>query len=150
MKPRSRRYPLPCCTNRVRFNPEIEVKTMKPIIKLCFVALLIGATLSLPSKVRAASGQYTCSSQFPLCYQAAQQYLGQCTARCTEDGGDSGQTQVCYAIATLASFTDGQWIEDIDQFCDNVNYSGASCVQECVNVFMATYTPCLQTYCTQQ
>lgn len=123
---------------------------MKPIVKLLFVALLIGVTLSLPSKVRASSGEYVCTSEFPECYSGAEQALSQCANRCTEDGGGGQQTQVCWAQPSIVGYSDGTYIVNIDTICDPVNYSGANCVQQCVNVFLATYEPCMSEYCTSE
>lgn len=122
---------------------------MKPIIKLLFVALLIGVTLSLPSKVRASSGQYVCTSQFPECYIPAESVLGQCMNGCMNGSGGPG-SQLCWGTMTEVNYQDGYYFYDVEQICDTVPNGSVSCAQECLNNFYAVYTPCQEEFCSYQ
>jgi hypothetical protein len=126
---------------------------LKSITKLLFSLMLVAIALGFPSRAHAGGGQYTCSTEFPQCYGPAEAALSNCANRCTESGGSSGgQTQVCYSILDISGevYSNGSWylIGDIDTTCDPVNYSGANCVQECLNVFTPIYQSCMNEYCT--
>jgi hypothetical protein len=132
---------------------------MKAITKLLFVALLIGVALSLPAKVKASSGQYTCNWQYyGQCYGNLQSWMNGCTQDCTEYSYTAGSGQYCYGLATnpYAWYTDpvtGQTTTVLgpttySQVCWPTEYSNFSCLQQCVSEYNSGLEDCVSEWCT--
>jgi hypothetical protein len=129
---------------------------MKPIFKLMFVGLLIGAALTLPTRVRAYGNDYDCNSQqFGQCVGSLNQWMGQCAYGCTYDNG--GSSQYCFSVP----YSDCETIPNssppaescvyaTDNECWETSSSGGSCIQGCVNSYTEQYNACLSEYCTQE
>lgn len=127
---------------------------MKAITKLVFVALLIGISLSLPSRVRASSGQYSCGPQFGQCQASLQQWMNTCAQDCSQYAGYTGTAQYCYTITTYVG--DGVYnpytsiVLSSKSICWDTPLNAATCISGCVNQFNSQYSSCVSNYCTAE
>lgn len=115
---------------------------MKPILKLLFVALLIGWALSRPAPVVAQSGGYwaSCDSGMSACTTAATQWMSNCVNNDCPHQGSSGQW--CFNMAILQG---GEW----NEFPVCSDSPGYNCIQTyCVPPMNQMESNCLQTHCT--
>jgi hypothetical protein len=127
---------------------------MKAITNLLFVALLIGVALSLPTRVRASGGEYTCHNpNYPECYDPLLGWMQQCMEGCSESGSGQG-TQYCYSTSYSGCFPpnpDGTvtCYSSTYNDCDTIPSNAQSCAQQCVNEYNSQYNNCLSDWCTQ-
>ena len=125
---------------------------MKAFVKLLFVVLLIGWALVWPGTVRAAGdfpvGQYQCTNPWTACYNSTTQEMAQCMGRCYEYGG--GQEELCYNTVDTITYSDGDYIVDTAQTCNEVPSGEYTCAQACVNNFGFEMGNCFSQYCSLQ
>jgi hypothetical protein len=127
---------------------------MKPIFKLMFVGLLIGAALTLPTRVRASGNEYNCSSQlYGQCMGNLNQWMGQCAYGCTYETSGN-QSQYCQYTPYTDCEPDQNGLSHCvsaeDWECWNTTSTGQTCVQGCVNEYTQQMNACLSDYCTQE
>jgi hypothetical protein len=129
---------------------------MKPILKLLFVALLIGWVLSRPSPARADGKTFSCNGEFGTCSSQAQQWMSSCMTDCTDTGSGGTYVQVCDGLSCrFLGEGDGQ--DGAVVYSEGCSYGGcfsapsgaASCVQSCVDEMDNLMNQCLANYCTQ-
>jgi hypothetical protein len=128
---------------------------MKSVFKLMFFALLIGAALTLPTRVRASGTDYDCNGQlFGQCIGNLNQWMGQCAYGCTYDNGGPGGSQYCFQVPyyDCEIYPGNQWycVSANDNECWDTSSSGGSCLQGCVNTYTEQYNECVSEYCTQE
>jgi hypothetical protein len=126
---------------------------MKPILKLLFVALLIGVALEMPTKVKASGGEYNCSNEyFGQCMTSTTQWMGQCAYGCTYENNSGGTEQVCFTTIYSGCLDNGDgtctYYESPYSDCENVPYYGASCVSGCASTLYEMQLACVSEYCT--
>lgn len=130
------------------------MKTIKPILKLLFVALLVGTVMSRPQKARAdyQVGPYQCSSQFESCQTLATETIGQCMSECFSSGGSDGTyTNLCYNDADVSAYDNGQFYTvyiDWETTCDEVPELTVSCAQTCINNYEWNMGNCVSQFCS--
>lgn len=133
---------------------------MNIVAKLLFVALLIGLALSIPMRVKATIGQYTCNwSHYGQCYGELQQWMSECTRYCSQYGYTAGTGQYCYGLETTqySYYTDpltGQTTTVMgpptySQVCWPTEYADFSCFQQCVYGYNSGLEACISGWCTQ-
>jgi hypothetical protein len=130
---------------------------MKPLLKLAFVALLIGMALEMPTRVKAADGWYYCDSVgINQCMASAQQTMSQCSWNCAQEGGGGGQTQLCYSTQywTVLScgYVGGTLMCTVsttpEQECFDAPQQEAPCETNCANTMSSSVASCWSEWCT--
>lgn len=107
----------------------------------------IGVALSLPTKVRASGTEWTCNwADYSQCYDALQQWMGQCTYGCGTGG--SGTT-----TCALVNYGDCWENPDGTGYCFSTYYEDCSvsnsCIANCIEEYNEQYNTCLNDNCYQ-
>lgn len=120
-----------------------QMKTMKPILKLLFVALLISWAFSRPPAVSAQGQNYTCSEPGMYnCTLSASEWMGQCIAECPKQGSDE-EFDYNYLVCNGG-------VCDMFEEYYYAPMSGANCYDECDNVMGGLINGCLSSNCTPE
>lgn len=117
---------------------------MKPILKLLFVALLVGWVLSRPTTAKATDYWECQSGPMGACEQSAVAWMGQCTGGCPHQGEE---TQYCYSAETCNSDYTSCGLQ---MFCPDVPQPAISCIQGCINYMNQLMNSCYQSYCVPE
>jgi hypothetical protein len=128
---------------------------MKPLLKLAFVALLIGVALEMPTRVKASGGQYVCTYDYQECMTGeggCEPEMGICSENCH---GQSGNQQWCYG-----TYSCNTPIQICDQWGMNCqpgyscssgetcfNGPSNSCMSECTEQINSCQSWCFSSYC---
>jgi hypothetical protein len=121
---------------------------MKLLLKLMFVALLIGVALEMPTKVKASGGQYVCSYEYQECMTGeggCEPEMGICSENCH---GQSGNQQWCYGTYSCSEVYDGEigyYICSPTETC--FNGPGNNCMSECTQQINSCQNWCFTNYC---
>jgi len=130
---------------------------MKQCMKLFFLVLLIGVTLSVPSRVSASSDEYTCSwSQYSNCADNLSEWMGQCTLGCTEDAGGGSYVPYCYSTTywvqvstTIDNITYYYLVPSVYTDCGSIPQGGQSCISGCMSQYNSQAASCVEQFCTE-
>jgi hypothetical protein len=126
------------------------MKALNPILKMLFVALLIGWALGRPSPASGQSQYYNCNSAgMGSCMQSAQQWMVGCINGCPHQGSPE---EYCYSFPNCycqqLNCSNNIEICITEGICADYPSSGQNCVQTCTNQMDNLVNQCYANNCS--